>query len=411
MSLTLSKQSTMSWIKNLLPLTMGGFSIGMTEFLMMGVLPDVAQSLSVSIPTAGYLIAIYAFGVVIGAPLMLGLCKSFPPKKILAALMLLFAVFNSLFSIAPTFGLLLLARFMSGLPHGAFFGVGAVVATQLSQSGKGASAVAIMFTGLTLANIIGVPIGTFIGHHCSWRLAYFMVALCGLLSLLCIIKWLPNLILENAPGFRSSLKIFKDLEIWLIIGIAAIGTGGLFAWISYIAPLMTDVALFSDNMVTIIMMIAGIGMAIGNLLGGRFADRASPLLVTACFLFIMIACLLTVALATENKVFALIMTFTTGAVAFAVVPAIQMLMIQAAKGSEMLASSMVQASANMGNTLGAYLGGLPIVAGFGYTSPEYVGMALAFVGLVLCFIIWHTRNIEALGNSTQIKFSTETFIE
>lgn len=391
MNAAVANQSNLGWLKSLLPLTLGGFSIGMTEYLMMGVLPDVANSLSISIPTAGYLIAIYAFGVVIGAPLMIALAKNYSPKKILAALMLLFVVFNVLFSLAPTFSLLLIARFMAGLPHGAFFGVGAVVATQLAKPGKGASAVAIMFTGLTLANIIGVPLGTFIGHHCSWRIAYFIVASFGLVTFFSIIKWLPNLVLEKSVDFRQSLAIFKDVEIWLIIGISAIGTGGLFAWISYIAPLMTDVTLFSADMVTFIMMLAGSGMAVGNILGGRLADRLSPLMVVGMMLSLMILCLLTVALLAEHKLAALIMTFVTGTIAFAVVPAMQMLMIQAAHGAEMLASSMVQASANMGNTLGAYLGGLPITAGFGYTSPEYVGMGLVFVGLVLCGLIWLLR--------------------
>lgn len=308
--------------------------------------------------------------------------------------MFLFTVFNLLFSIAPTYNLLLLARFMSGLPHGAFFGVGAVVATQLAPPGKGASAVAVMFTGLTLATILGVPIGTFIGHHFSWRMAYFIVALLGLVSLVCIIKWLPNIKLNKSPNFINSLKIFRNREIWLIICISAIGTGGLFAWISYIAPLMTDVALFSNNMINVVMMIAGIGMAVGNILGGRFADRSSPLLVTGLLLFMMMGCLLTVALVSEHQIMALVMTFITGAIAFAVVPAMQMLMIDAAEGAEMLASSMVQASSNMGNTLGAYLGGLPIAAGFGYTSPEYVGMILVFIGLSLCFVIKITKNTD-----------------
>ncbi|USQ13888.1 MFS transporter [Legionella lytica] len=391
MSAAETRQSNKSWFKSLLPLTLGGFSIGMTEYLMMGVLPDVANSLSLSIPTAGYLIAIYAFGVVIGAPLMIALAQNYAPKKILVLLMLLFVVFNALFSMAPTFSLLLVARFMAGLPHGAFFGVGAVVATQLAKPGKGASAVAIMFTGLTVANIIGVPLGTFIGHHCSWRVAYFIVASFGVVTLFSIIKWLPNLVLEKTVDFRQSLSIFKDLEIWLIIGISAIGTGGLFAWISYIAPLMTDVTLFSGDMVTFIMMLAGSGMAVGNILGGRLADKLSPLQVTGIMLLLMILCLFTVATVAEYKIAALIMTFVTGAIAFAVVPAMQMLMIQAAQGAEILASSMVQASSNMGNTLGAYLGGLPIAAGFGYTSPEYVGMGLVFIGLVLCGLIWLTR--------------------
>ncbi|WP_133136154.1 MFS transporter [Legionella rowbothamii] len=391
MNEAIANHSNLGWLKNLLPLTLGGLCIGMTEYLMMGVLPDVANSLSISIPTAGYLIAIYALGVVVGAPLMIALAKNYPPKKILVTLMLLFVVFNVLFSIAPNFSLLLIARFMAGLPHGAFFGVGAVVATQLAKPGKGASAVAIMFTVLTLANIFGVPLGTFIGHHCSWRVAYFIVASFGLITFFSIIKWLPNLVLEKPFDFRQSLAIFKDLEIWLIIGISAIGTGGLFAWISYIAPLMTDVTLFSDDMVTFIMMLAGMGMAVGNILGGRLADRLSPLMVVGIMLSLMMLCLLTVALLAEHKLAALIMTFVTGTIAFAVVPAMQMLMIQAARGAEMLASSMVQASANMGNTLGAYLGGLPIAAGFGYTSPEYVGMGLVFVGLVLCGQIWVLR--------------------
>lgn len=366
---------------------MGGFSIGMTEFLMMGVLPDVAHSLNISIPTAGHLIAIYALGVVAGAPLMVSLSNFLSPKKTLAGLMLLFTLFNLLFSIAPTYSLLLFTRFLSGLPHGAFFGAGAVVAARLASPGKGASAVAVMFAGLTLANIFGVPIGTYIGHHVSWRVAYFLVALFGFLSFYCIIKWLPNVTLNNSNSFIKSLNIFKQLDIWLIMGVSAIGTGGLFAWISYIAPLMTNVALFSSDMVTIIMMVAGIGMAVGNILGGRLADRLPPLLVTGFLLIIMMICLVIVALVTEYKLLAIVMTFVTGAVAFAIISPLQMLMIQAARGSEMIASSMVQASANMGNTLGAYLGGLPLAAGFGYTSPEYVGVILAFIGLSLCLTI------------------------
>jgi DHA1 family arabinose polymer transporter-like MFS transporter len=268
-------------LKNLLPLTLGGFSIGMTEFLIMGVLPNAAHSLNVSIPTAGYLIAIYAFGVVIGAPILIALSHRFTAKQTLIGLMLSFAIFNLIFSVAPSFPLLLFSRFMSGLPHGAFFGIGAVVATRLARPGKGASAVALMFAGLTLANILGVPIGTFIGNHFSWRLAYFIVALFGFITLLSIIKWLPDVEIIHNTNFVKSLKILKHLDIWLIIGISAIGMGGLFAWISYIAPLMINIALFSADMITFIMMIAGLGMAVGILLGGKLADAFSPLLVTA----------------------------------------------------------------------------------------------------------------------------------
>jgi MFS transporter, DHA1 family, arabinose polymer utilization protein len=386
--------------KNLLPLTLGGFSIGMTEFLIMGVLPNVSQSLNISIPTAGYLIAIYALGVVIGAPLMIAVSQRFTPKHTLIGLMLLFAIFNLLFSVAPSFPLLLFSRFMSGLPHGAFFGVGAVVATRLAKPGKGASTVALMFAGLTLANIVGVPIGTYIGNHYSWRIAYFIVALSGFMTLASLIKWLPDVEINQTNNFIKSMKILKHLDIWLIIGISSIGMGGLFAWISYIAPLMINVALFSANMVTFIMMTAGTGMALGIMIGGKLADKFSPLFVTALLLSVMMICLLIIANTVHNQFMALLMTFITGAVAFAVIPPMQMLMIQAAEGSEMLASSLVQASSNMGNSLGAFLGGLPIAAGFGYTSPEYVGFFLAMTGVVFCFGIQRlTRESTHLKNT------------
>jgi DHA1 family arabinose polymer transporter-like MFS transporter len=379
--------SKLSSFKNLLPLTLGGFCIGMTEFLIMGVLPTVASSLHISIPTAGYLIAIYALGVVIGAPLMIAVSHRFTPKHTLAGLMLLFGVFNLFFSIAPSFPLLLFSRFMSGLPHGAFFGIGAVVATRLAKPGKGASTVALMFAGLTLANIAGVPLGTYIGNHYSWRVAYFLVSMSGFITLFFLIKWLPDVKIDHTHTFFKSMGILKHLDIWLIIGISSIGLGGLFAWISYIAPLMIHIAGFSENMITFIMMTAGLGMALGNMLGGKLADGLSPLLVTAMLLFTMMVCLLIIANTTQYQIMAVIMTFITGAVAFAVIAPMQMLMIQASRGSEMLASSLVQSSSNMGNSLGAFLGGLPIAAGFGYTSPEYVGFSLAFIGLIFCLVI------------------------
>ncbi|MEP7319929.1 MAG: MFS transporter [Panacibacter sp.] len=382
---------------SLLTLTIGGFAIGMTEFMMMGVLPDVASTLNVSIPTAGHLISIYALGVVIGAPLLVGLSGKFPPKKVLICLMLMFTVFNGLFALAPGYELLMVARFFAGLPHGAFFGMGAVVASKLAEPGREARAVSVMFAGLTIANIIGVPLGTYIGHNLSWRISFFIIAAVALIAAGSIKKWMPNVNISSENSFRESLKVFGKAEPWLIIGISAIGTGGLFAWISYIAPLMTEVAGFSSNMITVIMIIAGLGMALGNFLGGRLADRFSPLKTTGILLLSMIATLIIVALVSSFQPTAILMTFITGAIAFAVIAPMQMLMIKAAKGSEMLASSALQASANMGNALGAYLGGLPIAAGFGYTAPEYVGAGLAFVGLVFCMgIAFKNRKQDAL---------------
>jgi DHA1 family arabinose polymer transporter-like MFS transporter len=380
---------------SLITLCLGGISLGMTEFMMMGVLPDVAKSLAISIPAAGNLIAIYALGVIIGAPVMVGILGKYPPKKVLIGLMLCVAFGNILFSLAPTYGLLLAARFLVGLPHGAFFGIGAVVASKLADPGSEAKSVSVMFAGLTIANIIGVPLGTFIGHNLDWRISFVIIAAMAVITALSIHKWLPALSSQSDVKFADSLKVFKKPELWIIVGISAIGTGGLFAWISYIAPLMTEVAHFDSNMITPIMVIAGLGMAVGNFAGGRLADRFSPLRTTSYLLLAMVIVLIMVALLSQFKIAALLLTFITGGLAFAVIAPMQMLMIRSSKGAEMLASSAMQASANMGNALGAFLGGLPIAAGFGYTSPEYVGAILAFAGFLLCLLLtwlFSTRN-------------------
>ena len=373
--------------KSLVPLTLGGFSLGMAEFMMMGVLPDVSKSLKISIPSAGHLISAYALGVVIGAPLMVGLFSKMSPKKVLTGLMIAFALFNALFAIAPNHQILLISRVLCGLPHGAFFGIGAVVASKLAEPGKEARAVSMMFAGLTIANIFGVPLGTYIGHNFSWRISFGIVALFGLSTAFMTKLWLPPMDHTKESSFKSSLKVFTTINPWLIIGISAIGTGGMFAWISYIAPLMTEVAGYGKNQITFIMIVAGLGMAVGNFIGGRLADTFSPLKTTALLLSAMIISLIIIANISQYKIPALILTFTTGAIAFAVISPMQMLMINAAKGSEMIASAVLQATANFGNAIGAFLGGLPIAMGYGYTSPEYVGALLAFIGVGFCGLL------------------------
>ncbi|GAB3569941.1 MFS transporter AraJ [Spirosoma luteolum] len=374
--------------KNLLPLTMGGFGIGMTEFVMMGILPDLARTLHISIPVAGHLISAYALGVVLGAPLLVAIAGNYPPKKILLGLMALFTVFNLLSSFAPSYEVMLVTRLLSGLPHGAFFGVGAVVASRLAGKGKEAQAISMMFAGLTIANIVGVPLGTYIGHYLSWRLTFVIIGVVGLATMLGIYRLLPVMPVVGESNLRKDLKLFTFAEPWLILGITAIGTGGLFAWFSYIAPLLTEVAHFEPGQITWILVLAGVGMAVGNLLSGLLADRISPVKATMLFLGLMVLCLIIVYYVSPFKGPLLVMTFITGAISFSLGAPIQILMIRASNGSDMLASSVTQAGFNIGNALGAFLGGLPIAAGLGYASPQWVGAGLAFAGLLLAGVLY-----------------------
>jgi DHA1 family arabinose polymer transporter-like MFS transporter len=372
---------------SLISLTIGGFSIGMTEFLMMGILQDMSRSLNISIPEAGHLISIYALGVVIGAPLMVGLTAKLSPKKVLISLMLMVGVFNGLFALASSYHFLMTARLLAGLPHGAFFGIGAVVASRLAEPGREARAVSVMFAGLTVANIIGVPLGTYIGHNLSWRYSFILIAIIALLAALAVKLWMPALKANSQSSFLESFGIFRQKELWLIIGISAIGTGGLFAWISYIGPLMTEVAGFKSSSLTLIMIIAGLGMVVGNFVGGRLADRYSPITTCTVLLLTMVVVLFATVALVQFKPTAILMTFITGAVGFGMIAPMQMLIVQHAKGAEMLASALLQATSNIANALGAFLGGLPIAAGFSYTSPELVGAALAFSGLLFCLVL------------------------
>jgi DHA1 family arabinose polymer transporter-like MFS transporter len=379
----------------LIPLTLGGFGIGMTEFVMMGILPDVAKALHISIPTAGHLISAYALGVVVGAPLLVALTRKLPPRKILALLMVLFAVGNGLSVLAPGYELMLVTRFISGLPHGAFFGVGAVVAGRLATPGREAQAVSIMFAGLTFANIIGVPIGTYLGHNFSWRIPFVLIVVVALLTVVSVWRWLPNLPARETR-LRQEFAAFTHLEPWLIIVITILGNGGFFAWFSYIVPLFTEVAGFSAEAVTFLMVLAGIGMALGNMLGGWLTDRMSPLKATTWLLLAMASALFITPLAAQHQWSTILMTMLTGALAFSTAAPIQMLMIRAAKGSEMLASSLGQSGFNTGNALGAYLGGLPIAAGLGYTSPEWVGGALVVggIGFAVMLVLRRRRKVQ-----------------
>ncbi|WP_428329480.1 MFS transporter [Mucilaginibacter sp.] len=373
--------------KNLIPLALGGLGIGTTEFVMMGLLPDIAKDFNISIPVAGHLISSYALGVVIGAPLLVIISSNFEPKKVLIALMAMFTIFNGFSAFAPTNTALLIARLLSGLPHGAFFGVGSVVASRLAEKGKQAQAISLMFAGLTIANLLVVPIGTFVGHHYSWRYTFGIVTLIGIITVICLQLWLPKLPISRAGNIKSELALFKRTEAWLIILITAIGTGGLFAWISYIAPLMTDVSHFSANMVSYIMILAGLGMVVGNVIGGKLADKMEPAKACIILLFAMAATLVLIYSFSGIQVVSLTLTFIAGALSIALATPIQILMIRTAREAEMLGAAATQAAFNVGNALGAFFGGLPIAAGLGYNSPSMVGAVMALTGTLFAWLL------------------------
>lgn len=385
--------------KALIALAVGGFGIGLTEFVIMGILPEVAADLHITIPQAGHFISAYALGVVVGAPLLTMFGGKWPGHKVLLLLMLWFTVFNTLSAFANSYTLLLISRFLSGLPHGAFFGIGAVVAGKLAKPGRSARAIATMFTGLTLANVLGVPFGTWLGQHFSWNVSFLLVGVVGLLAMLSIKLWMPELPKSSTEGVKKDLKVLKRGELWMVILLTTIGTGGFFAWYSYIAPLITKVAGHPESVVSYAMILAGSGMVVGNLLGAKMAEKFSPIYAVIIALTLMVIALIANTYLADNKIMVLVLTFSIGTIAFCLSTPIQMAVINSAKGSEMLGSSMNQSAFNMGNASGAYLAGLPIAMGFGLTSATLVGAALAGTGVLLAFgvILIRKRNKRAVA--------------
>ncbi|MFI8459963.1 MFS transporter [Kitasatospora sp. NPDC085464] len=368
----------------LLALAIGAFGIGTTEFVIMGLLPLIADDYGVSIPGAGLLVTGYALGVVVGAPLMTVLGTRINRKTMLMLLMGLFVVGNLLSAVAPTFPLMLAGRIVTSLAHGAFFGIGSVVAADLVAPQKKAGAIATMFTGLTVANIVGVPAGTFVGQAVGWRATFGIVAVLGVLGLLGIARLVPAMPRPEGAHLRRELTAFRNPQVLLAMAMTVLGFGGVFAAITYIAPMMTGVAGYSEGAVTWLLVLLGVGMFLGNLLGGRFADRRlMPMLYTTLGGLAVVLALFT--LTAHSKVLAAVTVLLVGALGFATVPPLQKRVLDQAHGAPTLASAVNIGAFNLGNALAAWLGGIVISAGLGYTAPNWVGAALAAAALVLAF--------------------------
>ncbi|NYI06916.1 MFS transporter [Allostreptomyces psammosilenae] len=371
----------------LLALAISAFAIGTTEFVIMGLLPDVASDMEVSIPQAGWLVSGYALGVVIGAPLLTAIAARVPRRTLLIGLMCLFVVGNLLCALAPNFWFLAVARVVAALPHGAFFGAGAVVATELAAPHLRARAVSVMFAGLTIANVVGVPGATLLGQRFGWRVTMGVVVLIGVVAVAAIVALVPHLPRRSDVGLRHELASFRSGGLWLVLATVILGCGGLFACYSYIAPMMTEVAGFAPGSMTLVLALFGIGMTLGNALGGWIADRALRPSIVLSFGLLALT-LLAFSLTARAQWSAAATVVLIGAFAFAASPGLQTLVMEKAHRAPALASAANQAAFNLANALGAYLGGLVISAGYGYLSPNLVGGGLAGLGALLAALIW-----------------------
>ncbi|MGW2396108.1 MFS transporter [Kitasatospora sp. NPDC001664] len=371
----------------LVALALTAFAIGTTEFAAMGLLPQVADDLGVPVPQAGWLISMYAIGVVIGAPLLTALCAKLPRKAVLIGLSGLFTVGNLLCALAPNFALLAAARLITGLPHGAFFGAGAVAAAELAAPHLRARAVSVMFSGLTVATILGVPAATLLGQHLGWRSAMLVVVGAGAVGTLALARLLPELPSRPGAGLRSELATFRSGQLWLALGTVVTGCAGLFACYTYITPVLTEVAGFSGQGVTVVLALFGVGMTLGNLIGGYAADRALRPSISAAFLLMALALALFAVTAGTPWAAALTVVLI-GLFGFATVPTVQTLVMQKARTAPTLASATVQGAFNLANAQGAYLGSLALSAGLGWTSPTLVGSGLALTGCLVATAAW-----------------------
>jgi DHA1 family inner membrane transport protein len=369
----------------LLALALGAFGIATGEFVTLGLLPQMSASLHTTIPQTGHLISAYALGVVIGGPLLTAAAVRLPRKGLLLALTAALAAGNFLSAAAPGFGGLLIARFLSGLPHGAYFGAAAVAAGDLVDAGRRNAAMALVFSGFTVANVVGVPFTTLIGQQSGWRTVFVLVGLIEVIAMLGILLLVPvQAVVPGAarPGLRREVLAFKDIQVWLALSIAAIGGGAMFATFSYITPMMIHLAGYAESSVTWLLVLFGIGMTAGNLVGARLTEGA--LMRTICVsLASQVVIALVFVFTAHHKLAAAITIVLFPFTTIAMVPPLQLRLITLAGGAPNLAAASVHSAFNIANSLGAWLGGLTISAGFGYGSPNLVAAGLAGLGLVL----------------------------
>ena len=380
----------------LVALATGGFAIGTTEFVSMGLLPQLAHGVGVSIPEAGHVISIYALGVVVGAPLVAVLGSKLPRRELLVGLMAVFLVGNALTALASTYVGLTLARFLAGLPHGAYFGVASLVAADLVPADRRGRAVSRVLLGLAVANVAGVPAATWLGQHAGWRSAYWLVAglaaLCALLVMVLVPHTPGN---QHATG-RRELQAFRNPQVLLTLLAGAAGFGGMFAVYTYIAPTVTDVAGLSEGRVPVYLLVFGLGMVVGTPLAGRLTDW-SVLRTVAIGMFSMMLALLVFSVTSQWFVAGLLTVFALSTLSSLMAVGLQMRLMQVAGDAQTIGAAMNHSALNLANSLGAWMGGAVIAAGYGYRAPSLVGAGLSVIGLVVlgASLLLHRRTSVA----------------
>lgn len=378
----------------LLALALGGFAIGSTEFVAMGLLPNIAhdllpelyaQSSAEANANAGWIISAYALGVVVGAPTIAAAAARWPRKRLLLALLTAFTLGTIASALLPTFELVLVARFIAALPHGAYFGIASLVAASLMGPGKRARGVALVLSGLTIANVIGVPAITWLGQIAGWRIAYLAVAVIFALTFVAVLIAVPWQAGDPGATMKRELKAFTRAQVWFALGIGAVGFGGLFAVYSYVAPLATDVTGLPEEFVPVVLVAIGVGMTIGNFAGGRLADWSVR---RAMYLFfaVLAGALVLLGLTASNPIGLLAGVLLVGAASAALSPTIQARLMDVARDSQSIAAALNHSALNIGNSLGALLGGIAIAGGLGYVAPIWIGLLLTLAGALLAVI-------------------------
>lgn len=385
--------------KTIFSLALGTFGLGMAEFGIMGVLTELAHDTGISIPSAGNMISFYAFGVVIGAPIVALFSGKFSLKTTLLFLVAMCAVGNALFTFSTSYFWLALGRLISGFPHGAIFGVGAIILSKIAPPGKVTVAVAGMIAGMTVANLVGVPLGTWLGHQFSWRYTFFLIAAFDALVILSVLLWVPDIHDKSEIKLSEQFQFLKKPEPWLIFAATMFGNAGVFAWFSFVKPFMANVSGFSEGMMTAIMMLMGLGMVLGNLLSGKLSGRFSPLRIAAITDMVIVASLLLLFALGELKTASLVMGFICCAGLFALSAPLQILLLQNAKGGEMLGAAGGQMAFNLGSAIGAYFGGMMITLGFSWRYVTLPAALLSFSAMSALLIYGYLRARQAQANA------------